>query len=136
MSGPAPVARVQMIAFVSAISTYAKQRRPGFLIVPQNGEDLAEDDDYRRVIDGMAKEDLFFGETGDAKANNAAETHQTIGHLNRVKADGKPVFVVEYLTDPNLQRAAASQLKDLGYIALFAERGLKLPPLTRSQPAP
>jgi cysteinyl-tRNA synthetase, unknown class len=128
-----PHAKAQMVAFVAAISTYAKDRRPGFLILPQNGEDLAVDSQYRRAIDGMAKEDLLYGESGDGAANIADEIRHNIGHLNRIKAEGKPVFVVEYLADPTLQRAAITQLKELGYVTLFAERGLKLPPLATSK---
>ena len=122
-------AQNQMISFVAAISAYAKARRPGFLVVPQNGEALLTETSYRQAIDAVGKEDLFYGETGDGIANVATETRQSIGLLNRAKADGRPVFVVEYVTDPIIQRAVADELRQLGFASLFAERGLSLPPV-------
>lgn len=121
-------AKADMIAFVAAISAYAKARLPGFLVVPQNAEELLSDAGYRAVIDGVAKEDLFFGEAGDGVANPPPSTRRSIALLNRAKADGRPVFVVEYIQDAERQRVAADQLRTLGYLGLFAERGLKLPP--------
>ena len=124
-----PTAQAEMIGFVRGISVYAKARRTGFLIVPQNGEELLADDSYRRVIDGVAKEDLFYGVTGDGVANDPIETRKEIAHLNRAKADGLPVFVIEYLTDPSIQRSVEADVRGLGFLPLFAERPLTLPPV-------
>ena len=51
-----------MIAFVQALAARARALKPGFLIVPQNAEELLTDQAYRAVIDGLGKEDLLFGE--------------------------------------------------------------------------
>jgi endo-alpha-1,4-polygalactosaminidase (GH114 family) len=42
------------------------------LIVPQNAEELLDDAAYRAVIDGIAKEDLLFGD-GRSKHSNPQE---------------------------------------------------------------
>jgi cysteinyl-tRNA synthetase, unknown class len=76
-------AQAQMVGLVAAISTYAKRRRPGFLIVPQNGEELLRNADYRRVVDAVAKEDLVYGVKGDGQPNAAAEIRREIGDLSR-----------------------------------------------------
>ena len=123
-----PNAKSAMIDFIETISSYSKARRPGFIVVSQNGEQLLADPRMRAAVDGVAKEDLFFGETGDGVSNTPTETRQTIALLNRAKSDGRPVFVIEYLSDPERQRRAAESLHSLGYIGLFAERGLKSPP--------
>lgn len=128
-AGTRPSAQADMIAFVRGISGYAKTRRPGFLIMPQNGEELLANDDYRKAIDGMAKEDLFYGDSGDGVANDPLETRKEIALLNSAKADGLPVFVIEYLTNPSLQRDVAADLRGLGFLPLFAERPLTLPPV-------
>jgi cysteinyl-tRNA synthetase, unknown class len=129
-----PSARADMIAFVTAISRYAKVRRPGFLIVPQNGEELLTDAGYRRVIDGVGKEDLLFGEKGDGVPNAPDDSRHATALLDRVRAEGRPVFVVEYLSDSARQLAAARSLRELGFVPLFAERGLKLPPVPVAAP--
>ncbi len=52
-----------MIAFVTKLAAHARGRKPGFLVVPQNGEELLTDAGYRAVIDGIGKEDILYGET-------------------------------------------------------------------------
>lgn len=124
-----PTAKSEMIAFVETISSYAKARRPGFLVVPQNGESLLADPRYRRSIDGVAKEDLLYGLSGDGVKNSAADVKYSAAHLNRLKAEGRPVFVVEYLANETDRVSAAEELRKLGYVAVFTERGLATPPV-------
>ncbi|MEQ1695490.1 MAG: endo alpha-1,4 polygalactosaminidase [Hyphomicrobiaceae bacterium] len=131
-----PSSKRDMIAFVETISAYAKKRRPGFLVIPQNGEALLTEPRYRRAIDGIGKEDLMFGEPGDGLPNIADEVRTTVGYLNRAKADGYPVFVVEYLADEDQKRKAHSELRQLGFVATFTERGLNVPPALPPEPSP
>jgi cysteinyl-tRNA synthetase, unknown class len=125
-----------MAALVSRLSSVAKARKPGFLIVPQNGEELLEKPAYRAVIDGIAKEDLLFGEAGDGKPNAADDVANTIALLSRLKAEGKPVFVVEYLKDAAQRDAARAQLTPLGFVLHFAERALQQTPEYLPSPPP
>lgn len=123
-----PTAKADMIAFVKSIASYARSRRAGFLIVPQNGEALLENKGYRQVIDAIGKEDLLFGAKGDGVANPVEDVRYDVAILNRAKADGRPVFVVEYLVDPAVRRASAATLQQHGFIGAFAERTLSQPP--------
>jgi cysteinyl-tRNA synthetase len=50
-----PDARDQMIALVKALAERARALKPGFLIVPQNAEELLADADYRAAIDGKGE---------------------------------------------------------------------------------
>ncbi len=61
----------KMQEFVDSISVWAKQNKPGFLIIPQNGIELAFDDAnpkhpmnraYLQAIDGFGVEELFYYE--------------------------------------------------------------------------
>lgn len=133
-----PEAKADMAAFVAGISAYAKSRRPGFLVVPQNGEALLADPRYVETIDGVGKEDLLYGESGDGNPNVPTDTRSEIALLNNAKAAGRPVFVIEYLAEEALQRKAAADLGQLGFIPLFAGRQLTLPPALppRSATAP
>src|SRR5207244_1133415 len=69
MRGERPDSRALMIDLVKAIADRARARRPGFFIVPQNGEALLTDASYRTVIDGLGKEDLLYGETKNKRSN-------------------------------------------------------------------
>ncbi|MEQ1647088.1 MAG: MJ1477/TM1410 family putative glycoside hydrolase [Hyphomicrobiaceae bacterium] len=119
-----------MVAFTARLSRYAKARHPGFLVVPQNGEELLRRADYRRLIDGVAKEDLFFGVNGQGKENSGEEINRSILMLNRATADRLPVFVVEYLKDRARQAAISDRATKLGYIIHFADRELNRSPET------
>ena len=123
-----PSAEMDMAGLVIELATYAKTQRPGFLIVTQNGEELLRHNDIRRVIDAAAKEDLWFGIDGTEVANSARDVSRSILHLNRMRADGKPVLVVEYLADPEKIHSVQRQAGDRGYIATFAPRPLDKPP--------
>jgi cysteinyl-tRNA synthetase, unknown class len=134
-----PEAQADMVAFVREISIYAKARRPGFLIVPQNGEELLKLKPYREVIDAVAKEDLFYGVGGNGVKNPEREVAESRSLLDRLRIDKRPVFVVEYVDDPvarvEIQRRAAA----IGYVLNFTARGLNrapvlLPPLPPVEP--
>ena len=123
-----PEAQPQMVEFVAALSDYAKLRRPGFLVVPQNGESLLRNARYRRAIDAVAKEDLVYGANGEEKLNSMAELRRGIRELNLAKSEGRPVFVVEYVADPVKRADVAKQLEGQGYIVHFARRDLRNAP--------
>lgn len=123
-----PDAEKVMVKFVAAISSYAKSRRPGFLVVPQNAEELLRLKAYRTAIDAVAKEDLVFGIDGDGKRNDKAEVKNSLGRLDKAKAEGVPVLVVEYLDDPEQQREAIAVTTKHGFVPLLAQRALDRPP--------
>ena len=126
-----------MVTFVRAISAYAKARRPGFLIVSQNGEELLAHADYRSAIDAVAKEDLLYGLAGDESRNSEDDVASTLAFLASARADRLPVLVVEYLRDPERRFEADVRLREHGFIPLFASRQLNLPPVTQPpRPAP
>jgi cysteinyl-tRNA synthetase len=114
----------QMMAFVNALARHARGRRPGFLIVPQNGEELLEDNDYRAVIDGIAKEDLLFGDGRSKRPNSQKRIDEGVRHLKQMTQARKPVFVVEYLDKPEDIVGARKQIEGYGFIPHFADRKL------------
>jgi cysteinyl-tRNA synthetase, unknown class len=119
-----PDARAQMIALVKALAQRSRVLRPGFLIVPQNGEGLVTDAGYRAVIDGLGKEDLLFGEDKEGRPNELQSIRDNVARLKLLTADHKPVFAVEYLNAPQEIAQARQQLIDYGFIPYFADRAL------------
>ena len=119
-----PAAKADMIAFVRSIAEEGRRRKPGFKIVVQNAEELVDDQAYLSSIDGLAKEDLLFGEKHEEEANPEEEIAYSIAQLQKVRAAGKPVWVIEYLTDPKQREAAAKRLAGLGFVHTFAVREL------------
>ena len=133
-------AEADMIAFVGAISTYAKARKPGFLVVPQNAEELLQHAHYRRQIDAVGKEDLYFGISHSEDENAAKDTAASVAYLNRARADKLPVMVVEYLTSADKRARAEARAREQGFLLHFATRQLNQPPeppgLPLQPPAP
>ncbi|MEQ1713176.1 MAG: endo alpha-1,4 polygalactosaminidase, partial [Hyphomicrobium sp.] len=50
-----PGAEREMVEFVKRLAAYARAKRPGFLIVAQNGDELLLHSDYLETIDAIAK---------------------------------------------------------------------------------
>ncbi len=113
-----------MIEFVSKLAAHARGRKAGFLIVPQNGEALLAEAAYRKVIDGIGKEDILYGETKDAKPNKPSSIAATVAKLKLLTAEGKPVFAVEYLDNPQEIASARRRLLEYGFVPHFADRAL------------
>ncbi len=123
-----PGAEAAMIALVREISSYAKARKPGFLVVPQNAEELLKHKLYRQHIDAIAKEDLYFGSDHTEAANKPSDVSASVALLNLAKAERLPVLVVEYLADPASRAQAQSLAQARGYMLHFADRTLDRPP--------
>jgi cysteinyl-tRNA synthetase, unknown class len=116
--------KVAMIAFVTELAATARVLKPGFLIIPQNGEDMLDDRGYRRVIDGIAKEELLNSSTGTGERNAPKAINQAVGHLRKLMWDYKPVFPVEYLLSSDAIAATRSEVKKLGFTPVFPTRAL------------
>lgn len=97
--------RQEMRNFVHDISSYAKGLKNGFLIIPQNGQELltgnGEEDgnpvlDYINAIDGMGREDLFYGYDNDDIITPSEERDYMITFLDIAKNNGIKILVTDY----------------------------------------
>lgn len=113
-----------MVAFVNRIAQAARRMKPGFLIVPQNGEELLLRPGYVDLIDAIAKEDLLYGSPTEGKPNSSGQIVNSVGWLGIARRKGHPVLVVEYLDNPAEIANARLELERLGYVATFAPRNL------------
>ncbi|MGI9387694.1 MAG: MJ1477/TM1410 family putative glycoside hydrolase [Methyloligellaceae bacterium] len=118
-------ARNDMINFVDRLSHDAKKRQQGFLVFVQNAEELLSDADYRNQLDGVVKEDLFFGAQSHTNRNSKSLVRAHIKHLRLARDHGLPVLVVEYLTSfPERASQAVQEIRDLGFIPYISNRPL------------
>ncbi|WP_306204082.1 endo alpha-1,4 polygalactosaminidase [Actinoplanes sp. RD1] len=114
-----------MAGLVARISAYAKERRPGFLIVPQNSPELRRQKGYTAAIDGIGMEELFYRATDDRCtedwcAENLAETRA-------LRDAGKFVLSVDYATRPADVRAACSHYRTERFAGTVTVRALDRP---------
>lgn len=120
-----PTAEDDMRTFVAEIAAHGRQKAPGFLVVPQNGEELLTDAKYRQVIDAIGKEDLLYGEFKDKAANPADGVARRTDLLKLLTRDGKPVLAVEYIDNAAHIAAARKTLTEAGFVPHFADRSLE-----------
>ena len=119
-----PTAKADMREFVRDIATRGRSAKSGFLVVPQNGEELLDDAAYRQIIDAIGKEDLLYGEFKDKQANPADAIARRRAMLKQLTSDGKPVLAVEYLDNAAEIERARRVLVGEGFIPHFADRAL------------
>jgi cysteinyl-tRNA synthetase len=119
-----PKARAEMVRFVTALARHARRLKPGFLIVPQNGEELLGDSAYVAAIDGIAKEDLLYGQSGDGQRNSEAIVTSSIDTLMEARTRGLPVLVVEYVLDKASVKNLRTEIEGYGFVPYFGVRSL------------
>lgn len=121
--------RQEMIDFVIAISEYAKQQDPDFMVVPQNAVGLLALDEnnpdgapntaYLDAIDGLGVEDLWYdGNKVSAWTNGDLEFIQ-----QALDAD-KFVLATSYPTQDDKQDDFLAKALDAGLIPFVADRDL------------
>jgi len=122
--------RQDMRDFVQGISTYTKGIKPNFIIIPQNGHELVREDGeetgtpataYLDAIDGVGREDLFYGYDDDDVATPALERDYMVSFLDIAEKGAVEVLVTDYcltrifVDDSYYQNAAR------GYISFAAD---------------
>ncbi|MEC9347198.1 MAG: MJ1477/TM1410 family putative glycoside hydrolase [Pseudomonadota bacterium] len=117
-------AATEMKAFVQRLAAYARAKRPGFLVVPQNAEDLLVDPDYLATIDAQGKEDVFYGWEGDDVPNQQESIDWMMKHLRLAVNAGKPVLLIEYPTKPDLIADAYRRGRSAGFVPYVPVRAL------------
>jgi cysteinyl-tRNA synthetase, unknown class len=114
-------ARGNMVAWVERLAGHARKTRPGFLVVPQNGEALAREKGYLDLVDAIGREDVYFNGEKRQKASEAAEVE---ADLKRFREAGKAVFVVEYCKKEKDRDEVYERAARAGYVPLVTVRPL------------
>lgn len=135
--------RQAMRDFVALIAATAREGRPGFIVIPQNGVALLTADgepggppasEYLAVIDGCGQESLFYGDsTPDYQPTPTKITNELRSFLDVAKAAGKTVFVIDYCQKQGYVDDSYAQGAAAGYRVFAADdRGLsRLPRYAR-----
>ena len=121
--------RAEMRTFIREISEYAKTIDPSFIVIPQNGNELllldensgVFADDYIASIDGIGREDLYFGYTGDNLPTPATERDYMIGFLDLAENNGVEVLVTDYCSTPANVDSSCVWNNNKGYISFAAD---------------
>jgi cysteinyl-tRNA synthetase len=112
-----------MVSLIVRISEYAKQRHPGFRIVPQNSPELRDHGHgYVDAIDGIGVEELFVRATDNPCSE--AFCAENLDEVRALRDAGKFVLAVDYASDSGLVDLACSRYKSEGFSGYVASRAL------------
>ncbi|HEX7927632.1 MAG TPA: endo alpha-1,4 polygalactosaminidase [bacterium] len=125
-----PTCREDMRQFVESISAYARGTDPNFLVIPQNGHNLLTEDGladgtlataYVAAINGVGREDLFYGYTGDNIATPSDAHDEMIGFMDLALDHGVMPIVIDYVATGSANIATSYTSNDgLGYLSFAA----------------
>jgi len=114
----------QMIHLVSSLAKYAREKVQNFLVMAQNAEELLSDPRYLRTVNGINKEDLFFGLSGPEIPNTEPEVKWSLVRLRAAQQHGMEIFAIEYLHDEQKISIAKRRFSELGFRPFFGHRML------------
>ncbi len=121
--------RQDMRDFVQGISAYAKRINPDFIVIPQNGHDLLTENGeetgppavvYLEAIDGVGREDLFYGYDDDDVATPLSERDHMLSFMDIAEENGVEVLVTDYCSTQSFMDDSYSQNAARGYISFAA----------------
>lgn len=115
-----------MVDFVTRMAAHARRTKPGFLIIMQNAEPLLRFPDLRAAIDGVGKEELYFGLDGGEGVNEADAVESSRDMLKLAQAEGKAILLVEYLSSRAKQQQAGAMAAREGFVLFLSPEDREL----------
>jgi len=126
-----PLPRDAMRSLVADIADHARARIPGFLVIAQNGDELLtlseESSDllaseFITAIDGLGREDLFYGYSEDNEPTPSESTQWMLAYLDRAEAVGIEVLVIDYCWAPASMDDSYERNAARGFVSFAASR--------------
>ena len=114
----------KMVDFVARLAAHARAKDPTFMVILQNAEELLAYPKMIEAIDAVAKESLFYGEDFSQNRNSSQSVGFVLENLRRAKAAGRPVFVVDYVSDRTRNADAVSRIRAEGFVPYIGPRDL------------
>lgn len=125
--------RKEMRDFVIFISKVSKNYNKKFLVIPQNALEIINGNkvlvkEYINAIDGVALEELYYGNPGDGIKNSNQTTKYFLKHLNPFKNYKKKILIIDYIKNKHQAKSSYLFSKRRNFISFQAERSLsKIP---------
>ncbi|MFB9239806.1 endo alpha-1,4 polygalactosaminidase [Plantactinospora siamensis] len=102
-----------MVGLIGRLSRYAKEHKPGMLVVPQNSPELRRWPGYTSSIDGIGIEELYYRATDLPCTADWCATN--LANVRALRAAGKAVLAVDYATNPAHIRHACDRYRAEGF---------------------
>lgn len=102
-----------MIDFVETIANHTRSQVNGFLIIPQNGEEIVNDR-YLSIVDGIGREEVYVESHNNKR--DPEETKVIESYLDKFIEAEKVVLTVDYADKDDLVSYAKDSATVKGYI--------------------
>ncbi|MFC1935078.1 endo alpha-1,4 polygalactosaminidase [Chloroflexota bacterium] len=122
--------RQNMRDFIQDISAYAKGIKYNFIVIPQNGHDLLTENGeetgtsamlYMDAIDGVGREDIFYGYDDDDITTPVSERDLMISFMDIAESNDVEVLTTDYCSNVSFIDDSYSQNAARGYISFAAD---------------
>jgi len=115
----------EMVEFILDFTEYARKKKPGFGVFPQNSEELGIlFPDYLEAVNGIGVEDLYYGYPRDHEPSPPEWTAEREAILDQWVEAGKLVLVIDYTgRKEQIQDAYVRSLAH-GYVEYVTDRSL------------
>ena len=116
--------------FVQGLSAYAQGIKTNVIIIPQNGHELITETgeatgppakNYLNAIDGVGRENLFYGYSDDNVSTPATERTNMIAYMDIAENNGIEVLVTDYCWTQAFMDLSYNQNSAKGYISFAAD---------------
>jgi cysteinyl-tRNA synthetase, unknown class len=108
---------IEMVDLIVDIANYARERRPGFLIIVEDPPEYREDrPDYVAAINGVARPEFYYGEGGPGNPASFGTIGTIEPMLDQWIEAGKVVLIWAVTTDPDQIADHYTRARERGYI--------------------
>ena len=115
----------EMVDFILDFSEYARQKRPGFGVFPQNAEELGiRFPEFLKAMTGIGVEDLYYGYPRDHEPSPVEWTAEREAILDQWVAAGKLVLTIDYTARKEQIADAYVRAHARAYIPYVTDRSL------------
>lgn len=130
-SGENSVYRQEMRSFVMALSSWSKGQQSGFIIIPQNGQELATDNGdpggtpqiaYLASMDATGREDMFYGYISDNVPTPASESEYLRDLCLLCEDNGVQVMATDYCWTREYVDDSYQTNEQYGFISFAADQ--------------
>jgi len=128
---------------VIEIADYSEEQHPGFLIIPQNGEELLTRDgraesllirDYLSAIDAIGREELNYGYDYSNRPTRERDRIPMLDLCRLILSEGKPVLVTDYCWNRSKLDMSYSVNQQEGFLSFATHRNLDRIPSYPEEP--
>jgi cysteinyl-tRNA synthetase, unknown class len=111
-----------MADLIVHLAETARNKRPDFLLIGQNADDLLAIRRYRDAIDAVSKESLLTGLQGQGVNNRPDQIAWSMNYLVPAQQSGLTILTIEYMEGHGDRERIGRRHRAMGFVPFFGTR--------------